>query len=159
MNAYAPGEGIAPHVDLPGRYDDGVVGVSLGSGCAMRFARARAGEQCGGREGRKKTEGREGSEESEGRGKREQIQEADDDDDDEACEVYLPVGSVLALTGDARYAWTHGIAGRFEDVVEGATDGAPPAVLARGLRISVTFRWLLPGADVVGFVGGTEARE
>lgn len=37
LNQYLPGEGISPHVDLLGRYRDGISGISLGSGCVMRF--------------------------------------------------------------------------------------------------------------------------
>ncbi|EIN11036.1 hypothetical protein PUNSTDRAFT_65650 [Punctularia strigosozonata HHB-11173 SS5] len=37
LNLYEPGEGITPHVDLENRYGDGIVGVSLGSGCVMNF--------------------------------------------------------------------------------------------------------------------------
>jgi hypothetical protein len=40
VNLYHPGEGITPHVDLLNRFGDGIVGVSLGSGTSMRFARA-----------------------------------------------------------------------------------------------------------------------
>ena len=40
VNFYRPGEGITPHVDLLDRFDDGIIGVSLGSGCVMRFCRS-----------------------------------------------------------------------------------------------------------------------
>ncbi|KAL1407387.1 hypothetical protein Q8F55_006809 [Vanrija albida] len=39
LNLYAPGTGITPHVDLPRRYADGIVGASLAGGCAMTFLR------------------------------------------------------------------------------------------------------------------------
>jgi hypothetical protein len=107
VNAYAPGAGIAPHVDLPGRYGDGVLGVSLGGACAMNFT-------CGA----------------------------------DAHALLLPPRSVLVLTGAARYAWTHGIAARRADAVRGA-DGEVQ-VVEREPRVSVTFRWLLPDAMVVG---------
>ncbi|KZV93059.1 hypothetical protein EXIGLDRAFT_717596 [Exidia glandulosa HHB12029] len=111
VNRYAPGEGIASHVDLLGRYGDGIVGVSLGAGCAMAFAPVAEGEG-------------------------------------EPCEVWLPPRSVLALEGDARYKWTHGIAARSYDIVEGESGSSHR--LERGTRVSVTFRWMLPGAHVVG---------
>ncbi|KAG8802684.1 hypothetical protein FRC17_006365, partial [Serendipita sp. 399] len=44
LNRYKPGEGISPHVDLLDRYDDGIIGISLGSGCAMDFARVESPE-------------------------------------------------------------------------------------------------------------------
>lgn len=34
VNLYRPGDGITPHVDLPSRYGDGIVSVSLGTGGA-----------------------------------------------------------------------------------------------------------------------------
>ncbi|KAI0677717.1 hypothetical protein C8Q78DRAFT_1066175 [Trametes maxima] len=66
------------------------------------------------------------------------------------CALYLPKGSVLVMTEEARYQWTHGIEKRFDDLVE-ALPGSPRSVLLeRDVRLSITFRWLLPGADVVG---------
>lgn len=51
-------------------------------------------------------------------------------------EVRLPIGSLVVLSGDARYKWTHSIAKRKTDVVQGAR-------VKRGRRVSVTFRFLL----------------
>lgn len=62
--------------------------------------------------------------------------------------VFLPERSVIAFTGEARYAWKHGIERRVADYV-GFGDGEDSWV-DRGTRLSVTFRWMLPGADVVG---------
>ena len=64
--------------------------------------------------------------------------------------LYLPPRSVLVLSREARYKWTHGIPSRTSDLVfmDGETDR--PTRLERGMRLSVTIRWLLPGADVVG---------
>ncbi|KAE8216843.1 hypothetical protein CF327_g38 [Tilletia walkeri] len=64
--------------------------------------------------------------------------------------VFLPPRSVAVLHGPARYDWTHGIEGRVVDRVERLDDPAHVELLARSQRISVTIRWLLPGADVVG---------
>lgn len=106
-------------MDLLGRYGDGIIGVSLNSGTVMSFLRVL-------------------DEKGEGKGKQEGREER----------VYLPAGSVIVLTGEARYEWTHGIAKRTVDVVEGL--GGVIEEIERGERISITFRWLLPGADVVG---------
>lgn len=35
LNLYPPGQGITAHIDLPHRYADGIVGVSLMGGCVM----------------------------------------------------------------------------------------------------------------------------
>ena len=125
INLYRPGEGIAPHVDLLRRFGDGIVGVSLGDGgVPMRFAPAAEPS-------------REKSAHGDG-----------EDGDGEGYEVWLPSRSVLVLTGKARYEWTHGIAPRLRDKVE--EEGGGWEWRERGVRISVTFRWLLPGADIVG---------
>ncbi|KAG2141639.1 hypothetical protein BD769DRAFT_1626172 [Suillus cothurnatus] len=101
LNLYHPGEGISPHVDLLKRFDDGIIGVSFGSG--------------------------------------------------NHWDLYLEERSVLVLSGDARYNWTHGINGKLRDFVGGGVDGqGEPEWIERGTRLSITFRWLLPGADIVG---------
>jgi len=56
------------------------------------------------------------------------------------AEMKLPVlleqGSLLVMTGEARYDWLHGIASRKNDRYEGQT-------LSRGRRVSLTFRTVL----------------
>ncbi|KAJ8596742.1 hypothetical protein M405DRAFT_103043 [Rhizopogon salebrosus TDB-379] len=129
LNLYHPGEGISPHVDLLKRFDDGIIGVSFGSGCVMSFERV---------------EGQEkeliGKEEEDGPLVKDQ------------WDLYLEDRSVLILSEDARYNWTHGIHGRPKDlVVSEKEDGqGEPEWIERGTRLSITFRWLLPGADIVG---------
>lgn len=77
-------------------------------------------------------------------------------------DVYLPSGSVYVMTEEARYEWTHGIEKRSEDFVEddeaGGEYSSRPSGrwTPRSLRVSITFRWLLPGAEVVGN-GATDA--
>ena len=124
INLYWPGEGITPHVDLLDRYGDGIMGVSLGSGCAMEFAKQghspiHPDEPC-------------------------------QDHSQEKSALYLPKGSVVVMTEDARYKWTHGIEKRLEDLVEETPGSERNVVLERDMRLSITFRWLLPGADIVG---------
>ena len=122
VNLYHPGEGISPHVDLLNRFGDGIVGVSLGSGTSMRFARGKRNVEVDGAGG----------------------------GDDDHHEVWLPPRSVLVLTGDARYEWTHGIVPRMKDKVEDLAGRDEWQWQERGVRVSVTFRWLLPGAEIVG---------
>lgn len=78
-------------------------------------------------------------------------------------DVYLPSGSVYVMTDEARYEWTHGIGKRSEDFVEESEANGGDCGLQssgtwipRSLRVSITFRWLLPGAEVVGN-GGPDA--
>jgi alkylated DNA repair dioxygenase AlkB len=111
LNMYPPGEGISPHIDLPGRYADGIVGISLTGGCVMVFAKGGA-----------------------------------------VHHMYLPPRTVYVLTGPARWEWGHGIAPRREDMVEDEDeDGVRVRVqtVLRDLRVSATFRWMKPGADVL----------
>jgi len=51
----------------------------------------------------------------------------------ESKPIYLERRSLVILSGDARYKWTHGIEGRLYDTVKGKTK-------QRGRRISITFR-------------------
>ena len=110
INLYRPGEGISPHIDLLQRFDDGIIGVSLQSGCVMKFAKKESGQ---------------------------------------THSLYLPPRSIIVLTGEARYIWTHGIDGVEYDFVK-MPDKTEVCRLDRQMRLSITFRWLLPGADVVG---------
>lgn len=118
INLYQPGEGITSHVDLLGRYGDGIIGISFGSGCVMRFDKVTGAD--------------------------------DPDSSKERRDLYLPERTVIVLSEDARYQWTHGIDKKSRDFVEEETDPTHGTWLERGVRLSVTFRWLLPGADVVG---------
>ena len=94
---------------------------------------------------------------------------ADPEQHRDRWDLYLPERSVLVLSEDARYGWTHGIDKITKDYVSASeadadvnldSDGASERLVGnghaggrwieRGVRLSVTFRWLLPGADVVG---------
>ncbi|KAH7868446.1 uncharacterized protein C8R40DRAFT_1134779 [Lentinula edodes] len=160
LNLYAPGEGISPHVDLLRRFGDGIIGVSLCGGCVMRFERIRE----------------EGIEEV---AERVSLQSRSDSpsssvdsvflSNSNVHELYLPPNSIIVLSGEARYKWTHGIERRTGDWVSygdevnvGDGEGVPQVTpndsnlgvkvewIPRTTRLSITFRWLLPGADIVG---------
>lgn len=78
-------------------------------------------------------------------------------------DVYLPPRSVYILSGPARWDWTHGIEARLKDVVERKPRHGPrpkcefekqememeTETILRDLRLSITFRWLKPGANVL----------
>ena len=138
INLYHPGEGITPHIDLLGRYGDGIIGVSFNSSCVMRFDRAEPGSQ-------------------------------NDLDKSARWDLYLPERSIIVLSREARYDWTHGIDKKKRDYVSlptghvtsrlatNSSDISSSSIrtsdgtwIDRGTRLSITFRWLLPGADVVG---------
>ncbi|RXW15397.1 hypothetical protein EST38_g10458 [Candolleomyces aberdarensis] len=90
INLYEPGDGITPHVDLLGRYADGIIGVSFGSGCVMRFDKVST-----------PTTPSSGPED-----------DAEDPPEPEPertrWDLHLPKRSVIVLSGEARYDWTHG---------------------------------------------------
>lgn len=120
INLYQPGEGITPHVDLLSRYGDGIVGVSFLSGSVMRFDKISPDKDTAG-------------------------------DTRNRWDLYLPERSMIVLTEEARYGWTHGIDKRTRDFVEADCEGSSRGSwIQRRTRMSITFRWLLPGADVIG---------
>jgi alkylated DNA repair dioxygenase AlkB len=107
LNLYPPGQGISPHIDLPNRYADGIIGVSLTGGTSITFEHEEKGLR---------------------------------------HEVYLPERTVYVMTGEARWEWSHGIDGRVSDLVRGH-DGVETKL--RSTRVSVTFRWMKEGADLL----------
>lgn len=125
LNHYTAPEGITSHIDLPTRFGDGIIILSLSSGIGMDFTRVK---------------------------------------DEQEVLLYLPPLSCVVLTGEARWVWKHGIRRDEADWVAcGGADGddwvmtqhtsvdeSGAYYVPRGERTSVTIRWLLPGADVVG---------
>jgi len=105
LNLYPPGEGISPHIDLPNRYADGIIGVSLTGGTTMTFQKG-----------------------------------------EERFDTYMPERTIYVMTGEARWKWSHGIVGRISDIVE-TEDGVETRL--RSTRVSVTFRWMMEGAEVL----------
>ncbi|GHJ87069.1 hypothetical protein NliqN6_3471 [Naganishia liquefaciens] len=114
LNLYRPGEGISPHINLTGRYADGIIGVCLGSGCVMDFENHDGGLVS--------------------------------TDMASKYSVYMPARTVYCLAGDARWKWNHGIASRDRDLVE---DSGKISTILRDVRISITLRWMKPGAEVL----------
>jgi hypothetical protein len=119
LNLYAPGQGISPHVDLPARYGDGILGISLLSSTVMEFRSASAPSR---------------SDES--------------GLPPPTHAVRLRPGDIYVLSGPARWEWLHGIPHREEDVVE--DEAGRPVRVRRGVRMSVTLRRMLEGAEQLG---------
>lgn len=159
LNLYTPGEGISAHVDLLRRFGDGIIGVSLGSGCVMRFTKVPEGNQGCMREMGARTSVLDDDSSSTPQASSDRGEEEDERD---VYNLYLPERSILVLSSDARYKWTHGIEKRKSDFVSYACTPTSPSPsppkpphskgcwIDRGVRLSITFRWLLPGADIVG---------
>ncbi|GAA5826337.1 hypothetical protein JCM11251_007260 [Rhodosporidiobolus azoricus] len=87
LNLYFPGQGISPHVDLPTRYEDGIVGISLLGSTVMDFCPSIHPSS---------------SPPSSRR---------------QAYSLRLRPGDVYVLSGPARWQCEHGIAYREEDWV------------------------------------------
>lgn len=113
LNLYPPGKGITSHIDLPHRYADGILGVSLIGSAAMTMSHANTEKG--------------------------------------TFHVYLPAGSVYIFTGEARWEWAHGFQEQMADLVQDSDSGESRGVrsIARSLRVSVTYRWMAEGADVL----------
>lgn len=114
VNAYRPGEGLRPHVDLDA-FADGVAVVSLESAVDMDMYPPRDDEPSGRDDER-----------------------VSEQPSNEPVPVRLHPGDVLFLAGEARWRWRHGIAARTFDRVEEA--GGKWNAVARGRRTSVTLR-------------------
>ncbi|XP_062088169.1 uncharacterized protein P8A3.02c [Humulus lupulus] len=84
-NLYNPGEGICAHVDLM-RFEDGIAIVSLESSCVMHFSQVEA-------------EGGESSCNS----------SSSTGANTKKIPVYLNPGSLILMSGEARYQWKHEI--------------------------------------------------
>jgi alkylated DNA repair dioxygenase AlkB len=121
LNCYHPGQGISAHVDLPERYADGIVGLSLLSSTVMEFRRAKADPP-----GTRPTAAAAAA---------------------AAYAVRLRPGDVYVLSGEARWDWTHEIPYRDEDLVE--DENGRTMRVRRGLRLSVTLRRMKDGGDVL----------
>lgn len=103
VNEYEPGQGISAHVETHSAFADGIVALSLGSGCVMELRR-----QLG----------------------------ADGAAPPVKRQVWLAPRSLMAMTGECRYGWSHSIPARKHDRVSGA-------LLPRARRVSVTLRKVL----------------
>ncbi|KAJ6798793.1 alkylated DNA repair protein alkB-like protein 8 isoform X1 [Iris pallida] len=82
LNTYKPYEGICAHVDLM-RFQDGIAIFSLESACVMHFTRSERGTDTA------ETQGKEGS--------------------SMRIPVFLNPGSLVLMSGEARYLWKHEI--------------------------------------------------
>lgn len=68
--------------------------------------------------------------------------------EDRNINVLLPARSLLIMTGEARYAWTHGICPRHSDVIE-TENGI--TTQERDIRVSFTFRKVRRGGCCCNF--------
>jgi len=125
VNEYLSGQGIAAHIDTANCFGPKIYIITLGAGVTMRLQlRGAAAAGVGVVEDASSTST---NSLSDGGGKR--------------VDVWLPPRSLLLLEGDARYKWSHSIAARLNDKVDGK-------LLPRGRRVSLTFRHALVPGDL-----------
>ena len=125
LNEYAAGQGISSHVDSAKAFGPTVVSISCGSHIVMHFdpepgvdetwATTAENAAAAGVPGQAPVEL-----------KRQY--------------VLLPRRSAMVITGPARYAWSHGIARRKTDMIQGK-------LVPRALRLSVTLRSVIEDPD------------
>jgi hypothetical protein len=115
-NYYEPGQGITDHIDLA-KFEDGIIIGSFLSSLVMEFYPIEIDSR----------------EEFESYVKKDAME--DPERLRKRVDVLLCPGDVICLSGDSRYAWTHGIRERVIDMWEGKE-------ICRGERISLTLRKL-----------------
>ena len=134
VNAYLPGEGLKPHVDLAA-FDDGVCVVSLLSSTVMDLSPAPEARAAPGRRANASAAAIPPS------GTDAPI--GPNQPSDVSIGIRLDPGDALFLSGDARWRWQHGIAARAADARAGG--GAHE----RGFRVSVALRtWREEGREL-----------
>lgn len=108
VNEYLPGTGISPHVETHSCFEEGFCSISLLSGISMELVYA---------------------------GDLSSVDVGEDEDKDHrkltktsagarVCALWLPARSRVTFTGEARYAWKHGIAKRSTDSLQNGDDPA-----------------------------------
>lgn len=128
VNEYNPGQGIAPHVDQTKHFGGTVASLSMISPCVMVMRpvpEAIAASFSAKDKGKTESKASEGTQNSTGTSSATSF-----------VPLLLEPRSLLVLSGDSRYKWTHGIERRKTDTLP--TNGAK--AIKRGRRISLTFR-------------------
>jgi len=135
VNAYLPGEGLKPHVDLAA-FDDGVCVVSLLSSTVMDLSPAPEARAAPGRRKKKKNASAASALPPSGTDSSAPIA-PNRPESDVSIGIRLDPGDALFLSGDARWRWRHGIAARAADA-RAHGGGAHE----RKFRVSVALRTL-----------------
>ncbi|OXB62866.1 hypothetical protein ASZ78_015410 [Callipepla squamata] len=109
VNQYEPGQGIPPHIDTHSAFEDEIISLSLGS---ERFAQvAMVGFL-----------------------KRNRIVMDFKHPDGHTVAVMLPRRSLLVMTGESRYLWSHGITPRKYDVIQASELGQEVGTITADVR-------------------------
>ncbi|KAJ3210732.1 hypothetical protein HDU67_005061 [Dinochytrium kinnereticum] len=115
VNYYPPGSGIRPHVDTHSSFDGPVVSLSLNAPAVMEFRYLPPPPPTA--------------------FDFHQPTDASLPGEFKLVSVLLPRRSVVIMSGESRFGWEHSIRPRASDVIAGRK-------VERGLRVSLTFRWV-----------------
>jgi len=158
LNEYLPGQGIAAHIDTTSCFGDEVFIVSLNSSITMTMQK-RTSASSSSSSATTTTTTAAGGEEA-AADEEEEVEEEDEGGvGGEASadatvasikqkgslkvkkHLWLPRRSLLLLVGEARFQWSHGIASRYHDKVDGL-------LTTRQRRLSLTFRQAVLPSEV-----------
>jgi alkylated DNA repair protein alkB family protein 8 len=101
VNEYTPGVGIAPHVDTHSSFTGSILSLSLLGSCIMVFKQAYAATSAGGTSTASSSSSSSDCGDSSSLGCQQHAQHGQD----RQVNVYLPPRSLVAMTGESRYAW------------------------------------------------------
>lgn len=153
LNRYRPGDGIPAHADNPQVFGSAIWVLSLEAGINMEFSPLVPDETAAetsaettsnlpvhvplaaDRLPEKDSEPEPAMADAFGQSNVGKATQGRVRDLSRTCSVWLPPRSLLLLTGASRYDWTHAIAQRKTDLVDGE-------VRPRSTRTSLTFRWV-----------------
>ena len=131
VNEYQPGEGIGAHIDTYGCFGNNIVVLNLGSGIVMTLQKRVTLDEAALTDPSVRPNCR--NNRFRGVGSAEGVDSTDDHPIDSKKYIWLPRRSLLLLSGEGRYLYSHGISKRVSDKVNGV-------VIKRGVRLSLTFR-------------------
>eukprot|EP01138_Halocafeteria_seosinensis_P014978 gb/GECG01015290.1/.p1 GENE.gb/GECG01015290.1/~~gb/GECG01015290.1/.p1 ORF type:complete len:688 (+),score=93.39 gb/GECG01015290.1/:1-2064(+) len=174
VNEYPPGAGISPHVDTKEVFDECIASVTLHSHGVMEFRNVVNGENQGHTENHSHTmasgyerafqvaklgvPGARVRQEAENSGDSLETMHKDivnGQNGENKCNDTAELGSnykqqpmnrrsLVAMTGDARYKWTHAISARKRDLIDGT-------IHDRGTRVSLTYRKVIQQSNEAAY--------
>eukprot|EP00897_Mesotaenium_endlicherianum_P001874 jgi/Mesen1/1714/ME000138S00572 len=153
VNEYRRGVGLAPHIDTHSSFEHALLSLSLAGPCVMEFRRAPSkGAQSPAPHAAAAAAAASTPESLSGGGGVEEDGEAEMEEEERRA-VYLPPRSLLVLSGEARYAWSHYIPHHKQDMVNGEV------VQRAERRVSFTFRKVRHGECTCSFPQYCDSRQ
>lgn len=142
LNEYIPGSGIAPHVDRHSSFGPVILVVNLGSGIIMDFKKPSSQPLAPKSKSQVYLPSINVLSSSSSSSDPPPITTTTTSTSSSIHhQVWIPARSILIMSGEARYAYTHGIRSRKSDNIIGGGGG----IVDRGRRVSLTFRQVIEG--------------